>query len=151
QTARPLPVLLIASRTTKVTPADSMCPPRALGAGVARVLPQEHPGIRVSHIDIDQSETVPGMVLAELVAGLPQAAVALRGGKRFVETFEPVSIRTLKPASNLPASPVVLITGGLGYMGLNLAEALFSKTSAKLALLGRATLPPPEEWAAKIE
>jgi acyl transferase domain-containing protein/SAM-dependent methyltransferase len=151
QTARPLPVLLVASGTTKVAPTDGMDALRALGAGVARVLPQEHPGIRVSHIDVDEDATVPGMVIAELAAGAPQAAVALRNGKRFVETFEPVPTRTVKPASDLPASPVVLITGGLGYMGLSLAEALFTRAHAKLALLGRSALPPPAEWAAKIE
>ena len=151
QTARPLPMLLVASGTTKVAPTDVMDVPRALGAGVARVLPQEYPGIRVSHIDVDRSESVPGMVIAELAAGAPQAAVAIRQGKRYVEAFEPVPTRTVKPAANLPASPVVMITGGLGYMGLSLAEALFTKARAKLALLGRAVLPPPAEWAAKIE
>ena len=151
QTARPLPVLLVASGTTKVEHTDAMDPLGALGAGVARVLPQEHPGVRVSHIDVDGGETVPGMVIAELAAHAPQAAVAIRHGKRFVEAFEPVPIRIVKPAANLPSNPVVLITGGLGYMGLNLAEALFSKAHAKLALLARSALPPPAEWAAKIE
>jgi phthiocerol/phenolphthiocerol synthesis type-I polyketide synthase E len=151
QTARPLPVLLVASGTTKVAHTDAMHPPRALGAGVARVLPQEHPGIRVSHIDVDRSETVPDIVIAELSAHAPQASVAIRHGKRFVEAFEPVPVRTVNLTANLPSNPVVLITGGLGYMGLNLAEALFTRARAKLALLGRSTLPPPAEWAAKIE
>lgn len=151
QTARPLPVLLVASGTTKVAQTDAMDPLRALGAGVARVLPQEHPGIRVSHIDIDSGKAVPSMIIAELAAHAPQPAVAIRDGKRFVEAFEPVPIRTSKPATNLPASPVVLITGGLGYMGLTLAEALFTKARAKVALLGRSALPPPTEWAAKID
>jgi len=151
QTARPLPVLLVASGTTKVAQTDVTDAPRALGAGVARVLPQEYPGIRVAHIDVDYSETVPSMVIAELAAGAPQVAVAIRQGKRFVEAFEPVPIRSVKPAADLPSSPVVMITGGLGYMGLSLAEVLFTKARAKLALLGRSAVPPPAEWAAKIE
>jgi phthiocerol/phenolphthiocerol synthesis type-I polyketide synthase E len=151
QTVRPLPVLLVASGTTKVAQTDAMDPLRALGAGIARVLPQEHPGIRVSHIDADCGETVPSMIIAELAAHAPQAAVAIRHGKRFVEAFEPVPIRTVNPAVNLPANPVVLITGGLGYMGMSLAEALFAKARAKLALLGRSVLPPPAEWATEIE
>jgi phthiocerol/phenolphthiocerol synthesis type-I polyketide synthase E len=151
QTVRPLPLLLVASGTTRVRDTDAIDAARALGAGVARVLPQEHPGVRVAHIDVDGGDTIPAMVIAELVAGAPQAAVAMRNGKRFVETFEPVTIRTCKPPADLPASPVVLITGGLGHMGINLAEALFRRTRAKLILLGRSDLPDPTEWSAKSQ
>ena len=151
QTVRPLPVLLVAAGTTRVFGSEAMDPPRALGAGVARVIPQEHPGLRIAHIDVDSADPVPGMVIAELAAAAPQAAVALRNGKRFVETFEPVPLRTVKPLADLPPSPVVLITGGLGHMGISLAEALFTKGRAKLVLLGRSPLPPPAEWAATSE
>jgi acyl transferase domain-containing protein/SAM-dependent methyltransferase len=149
QTVRPLPMLLVAAGTTKVLATDVMDPPRALGAGVARVIPQEHPGLRVAHIDADGSGSVADLVLAELAAGAPQPALAIRQGKRYVEAFEPVPIRTVKPPADLPASPVVLITGGLGHMGINLAEALFTRGRAKLILLGRSSLPEPKEWAAK--
>ncbi|HXR78295.1 MAG TPA: SDR family oxidoreductase [Bryobacteraceae bacterium] len=151
QTVRPLPVLLLAAGTTRVLDTDAMDPPRALSAGVARVLPQEHPGLRVAHIDADAGGAVADMVLAELAAGAPRAAIAIRNGKRFVETFDPVAIRTVKPPTDLPASPVVLITGGLGHMGINLAEALFKRARAKLILLGRTALPAAAEWAAKSE
>jgi ubiquinone/menaquinone biosynthesis C-methylase UbiE/NAD(P)-dependent dehydrogenase (short-subunit alcohol dehydrogenase family)/acyl carrier protein len=122
-----------------------------MGAGVARVLPQEHPGLRLSHIDADDGGAVADMVVAELAAGAPQPALAIRNGKRFVETFEAVPIRTAKLPADLPASPVVLITGGLGHMGINLAEALFTRARAKVILLGRSPLPEPREWAAKSE
>jgi len=151
QTVRPLPMLLVAAGTTKVLATDVMDPPRALGAGVARVVPQEHPGLRVAHIDTDSSSTVADLVLAELAAGAPQPALAIRQGRRYVEAFEPVPIRTVKPPADLPASPVVLITGGLGHMGINLAEALFTRARAKLILLGRSSLPEAKEWAAKSE
>ncbi len=149
QTVRPLPLLLVASGTTRVSDTDAIDAPRALGAGVARVLPQEHPGVRVTHIDVDDGNSTPTMVIAELEAGAPQAAVAIRNGRRFVETFEPVTIRIVKPPADVPANPVVLITGGLGHMGINLAEALFKRTHAKLILLGRSGLPEPAEWSAK--
>ena len=151
QTVRPLPMLLVAAGTTKVLATDVMDPPRALGAGVARVVPQEHPGLRVAHIDADSSSTVADLVLAELAAGAPQPALAIRQGRRYVEAFEPVPIRTVKPPADLPASPVVLITGGLGHMGINLAEALFTRARAKLILLGRSSLPEAKEWAAKSD
>lgn len=149
-TMRPLPVLLVARGTTRVYEEDALDPARALGAGVARVLPQEHAGLRVAHVDVDDSESAADMVLAELEAGIPEPAVAIRHGRRFVEAFEPAAIRSMRPALNLPPNPVVMITGGLGHMGLNMAEALFTKR-ARLVLIGRSTLPPPDEWAAKSE
>ena len=105
----------------------------------------------MAHIDADGSSSAADLVLAELAAGAPQPALAIRQGRRYVEAFEPVPIRAVKPPADLPASPVVLITGGLGYMGINLAEALFTKARAKLILLGRSSLPEAKEWAAKSE
>lgn len=147
QTVRPLPMLILAAGTTRVFDTDVMDAARALGAGVARVLPQEHPGLRVAHIDADAGEGAADAVVAELAAGIPQPAVATRSGQRFVEAFEPVPIRTTRPPADLPASPVILITGGLGHMGINLAEALFMKAGAKLILVGRSPLPEPAQWA----
>jgi phthiocerol/phenolphthiocerol synthesis type-I polyketide synthase E len=151
QTVRPLPMLFGACGTTRVYDRDVMDPPRALQVGIARVLPQEHPGVRVTHIDVDGSPDAPAMIVNELAAGASQAAVAIRNGKRLVEAFEPVNIRSVQPPSGLPARPVVLVTGGLGHMGINLAEALFKRLRAKIILLGRSAMPEPAEWAARSE
>jgi phthiocerol/phenolphthiocerol synthesis type-I polyketide synthase E len=148
QTVRPLPVLFLARGTARVDPGDALDPPRAMQVGVARVLPQEHPGLRVAHIDIDNDASVLSMIVAELAATLPEPAVAMRGGRRFVETFVPLPTGPPKDPLDLPERPVVLITGGLGHMGLHLAEAMFHKIGARLVLVGRATLPHPAEWAA---
>jgi phthiocerol/phenolphthiocerol synthesis type-I polyketide synthase E len=148
QTVRPLPVLFLARGTALVDPRDALDPPRAMQAGVAKVLPQEHPGLRVAHIDIDDDASLPSMIAAELAATLPEPAVAMRGGRRFVETYVPIPTSPPKEPLGLPERPVVLITGGLGHMGLHLAEAMFRHMGARLVLVGRATLPPPAEWAA---
>ena len=44
-----------------------------------------------------------------------------------------------------------MVTGGLGHMGINLAEGLFHELEARLVLVGRTSLPEPEEWAAASE
>jgi phthiocerol/phenolphthiocerol synthesis type-I polyketide synthase E len=148
QTVRPLPVLFVARGTALVHPQDALDPPRAMQAGVAKVLPQEHPGLRVAHIDVDDDVAVPSMIAAELAATLPEPAVAMRGGLRFVETYVPLPTVPPKAPLDLPEKPVVLITGGLGHMGLHLAEAMFSGFEARLVLVGRTTVPLPTEWAA---
>ncbi|MBS1800433.1 MAG: SDR family NAD(P)-dependent oxidoreductase [Acidobacteria bacterium] len=147
-TVRPLPLLFVARGTALVSAEDRLDPARALCAGVARVLPQEHPGLRVAHIDVDDDVSVAKAIATEMAAGLPDPAVATRKGQRFVETFVPAATSVPKAPLNLPASPVVLITGGLGHMGLHLAEAMFNRIGARLVLMGRTSLPSPPEWEA---
>jgi NAD(P)-dependent dehydrogenase (short-subunit alcohol dehydrogenase family) len=36
-------------------------------------------------------------------------------------------------------------------MGINLGEGLFSRMNARLALVGRASMPEPDEWVAASE
>ncbi len=150
-TVRPLPVLLVSRGTAKVNPADELDPPRALGVGVAKVIPQEHPGLQLTHVDVDADERTAEQILQELAAGLPDPVVALRDGSRFVEFYEPGVINSIGAPLGWPDQPVVLITGGLGHIGLTLAEQIFMRLRARLVLLGRGSLPPPELWAEKAE
>ncbi len=151
-TVRPLPVLFVARGTTFLDPQEALDPARAMGSGVARVLPQEHPGLRVAHIDVDADSSVATTIVEELAASAPEPAVAMRAGRRYLETFVPIETNSSSSLPiGLPENAVVLITGGLGHMGLHLAEAMFSSFGARLALLGRSTLPKPSEWAAASE
>ncbi|MDT5077626.1 MAG: hypothetical protein QOJ80_2263 [Mycobacterium sp.] len=147
-TARPLPFLLVARGSTAVTEDDPLDPPRAFGIGAAKVLPQELTGLSLSHIDVDDDPRVATQVVAELAAGAPESELAYRGGTRYVRVYDGFPIDEVRPASSLPSDPVVLVTGGLGYMGLLLSEAAFDGLGAKLVLVGRSQLPPPDEWGA---
>jgi len=150
-TIRPLPMLLVARGTTRVHEGDVVDPPRALGTGIAKVLPQEQSGIRVAHLDVDDHGDVASRIVAELEAGAPEPLLAFRGGRRFAETYEPTPIRSVAPPLELPERPVVMVTGGLGHMGMAIAEGLFDHANARLALLGRTELPEPNQWAARAE
>ena len=150
-TVRPLPMLLVARGATRVHDEDVLDPPRALGAGVAKVLPQEQPGIRVAHIDVDGDPGVSSLIVAELAAGAPEPALTFRGGHRFAEIYEPAPIGSAGRPLELPERPVVMVTGGLGHMGMAIAEGLFDHANARLVLLGRTQLPDPEQWAARAE
>jgi phthiocerol/phenolphthiocerol synthesis type-I polyketide synthase E len=150
-TLRPLPLVLVARGSARVHDADPLDAPRALGIGPARVLAQEHTGLRVAHVDVDSDPGVADLLVAEFAAGAAEPTVAFRAGRRFVEDFEPVVIGPADPPRELPEKPVVFVTGGLGHMGMSLAEAMFKKNGARLVLVGRTTLPGPEEWTAKSE
>jgi phthiocerol/phenolphthiocerol synthesis type-I polyketide synthase E len=148
--AAPPSFLIVRRGTAAVIKTDVLDPGRSFGLGAVKVLPQEYPGMRVAHLDLDE-EADPRSVIAEVAADLPESEVALRGGRRLVRTYRPVEIDGVAPPAGLPDNPVVLITGGLGHMGLIVAEAMFSGLGARLALLGRSHLPPPEQWSARSE
>ncbi len=54
-TVRPLPIVLAARGTDRLLPEDVVDPARAFSVGAARVLPQEHPGFRLTHVDVDDA------------------------------------------------------------------------------------------------
>ena len=84
-TLRPLPVLLVARGTARMRDGDPLDPARALGLGPARVLPQEHSGVRVAHVDVDDDAHVARMLVTEFAGGAAEPKVAFRGGRRFKE------------------------------------------------------------------
>jgi SAM-dependent methyltransferase/NAD(P)-dependent dehydrogenase (short-subunit alcohol dehydrogenase family)/acyl carrier protein len=77
--------------------------------------------------------------------------VALRDGARYVEAYEQTPIDAVGVPVAMPPQPVVFVTGGLGHIGLNLAEQMFARLHARVVLLGRGALPEPAQWAERAE
>ena len=115
-------------------------PERAALLGPCRVLPRETPGLTAQWIDIAamESNTAARMILAEADVHSADAAVALHGGQRLVQTTQPQKVAT---TSRLRPGGVYVITGGLGGVGRALAEYLAKTVSARLALIGRSAAP----------
>jgi malonyl CoA-acyl carrier protein transacylase len=86
---------------------------------------------------------------AQREAGMELEAVALRGGYRWVEAFEPLSLAPLasgaEPACLRPRG-VYLVTGGLGGLGLEVAAWLAAAVAARLVLVGPTPLPDRADW-----
>ncbi|WP_130798700.1 SDR family oxidoreductase, partial [Streptomyces otsuchiensis] len=76
--------------------------------------------------------------------------VALRGTRRWVAGYEPMPGRDAEEAARtvLREEGVYLVTGGLGGIGLAMAERLAAGCRARLVLMGRRGLPPRESWEA---
>ncbi|NTX60835.1 type I polyketide synthase [Myxococcus sp. CA051A] len=105
--------------------------------GLGRVLSLEHPELRCCSVDLgaldeDQARGLTG----ELLASTPEEQVALRGPARFVARLSRMERSKAAPAE-LRADGTYLITGGLGGLGLKLAEWLVERGARHLALLGR--------------
>ncbi|MBI4662865.1 MAG: amino acid adenylation domain-containing protein [Verrucomicrobia bacterium] len=117
--------------------------------GQASSLPPDRLSARRSPtwFDPDRRETPLDQLVNELRCGATEARVAYRGRDRWVRTFEPVKINHRPdPKDHLRPGGVYLITGGLGGIGLALAEDLAKAVSARLILTGRSQFPAANEW-----
>lgn len=129
-------------------------PERAVLLGPARVTPAELPGIACRAIDLDLAGHMGQTALhlmAELRSAPQNATIAWRQGERLMEVVEPYDLNTLPPRPRLEQGGVYLITGGLGGLGLTVAEHLAREYKARLILVGRTTLPPEQEWPSLLQ
>ncbi len=135
-----LEIDVVTHRVHAVEPGDPLAPERATVLGAAVVIPQEHPQILVRVIDVDlPTEDTAGRLLRELMAPARELVVAHRGGERRVRGFDPAPLPP-DTADPFRAGGVYLITGGLGGIGLALAERLAQRHQAKLVLTRRSPL-----------
>lgn len=121
-------------------------PAKAACLGPLRVLPQEYPNLRCRLIDVQLSavDWQQARLMDQLIAEFsgPERVVALRLGQRWVERYEPYITPTFSETSLLRAGGVYLITGGLGNIGLTLAERIAKRTpGARLVLTTRGEWP----------
>ncbi|WP_233578925.1 type I polyketide synthase [Micromonospora sp. BL4] len=136
---------LVTAGTGDVRGDDLRRPEHATLAGLARVLPAELPGLAVRLIDADPSDDDASTVVAELRRPR-EPEVALRGGRRWVADVEQVTIDAEGEPGALRDGGRYLITGGLGGIGITLAEDFATRVRAKLVLLARSGLPERERW-----
>jgi natural product biosynthesis luciferase-like monooxygenase protein len=153
--ARALRIAVVAERLCDINGEEVLAPERATVLGPCRVIPRELPHVRCQLIDVrlpssgtTQEGRLVDQLLAELQAASTDGGVAYRGAHRWVQAHEPLRLPPVPGARPLREGGVYLITGGLGGIGLSLAEHLARSARAKLVLVGRSSLPPREEWAA---
>ncbi len=129
-------------------------PRRALVLGPVRVIPKEFPNISTRSIDFSGPGT-PGwfearaveQLVAELGADSDAEAVAWRGTDRWVETYAQTPLQAAGTGPVVRDGAVCLITGGLGGLGLVIAEDLARAAKVKLVLLSRRGRTPDAEPA----
>ena len=143
---------VLSSGTQDVIGLEELDPSRATVLGFCRAIPLIHSPLDCRHIDLHLPDLhgLPETVwlqnlLAELEASSPEEFVAYRGDYRWVQAFEPAKFDPETPLE-LREGGVYLITGGLGGLGLLLADFLARQTRCSLALLSRSPLPERDRW-----
>ncbi len=147
-------IALVSNRMQQVSEEPVRNPARAVLLGPARVIPKELPGITCRSIDVDfesgRATEYAAQIVAEMASIRDNATVAFRGDERFVETLDPLNLSAAPERRRLQPRGVYLITGGLGGMGLVVAEHLAREFNARLVLVTRSTLPLEAKWEAAL-
>jgi acyl transferase domain-containing protein len=124
--------------------------PAAAAWGCARVVAEEHPELWGGLLDLDPRQPLANaarVVHGELLCADGEDQVGWRAGQRHVLRWVAAAERRPVPASApWRSDATVLITGGLGGVGLHLARAAVAAGARRLVLLGRRALPPREAW-----
>jgi amino acid adenylation domain-containing protein/non-ribosomal peptide synthase protein (TIGR01720 family) len=120
-----------------------------------KVIPLESPAIECRAVDVDlpPGGAWPAALLDALAAEVEHPSrdrvIAYRKAWRWVQAFQrveaPRSLRRLRPRG------VYLVTGGLGGVGLEIAELLAETVQARLVLTGRSPFPGREGWDRWLE
>ncbi|MBD0343481.1 MAG: FkbM family methyltransferase [Coleofasciculus sp. Co-bin14] len=149
-----LQIGVVSNNMQQLLDEEELCPEKATLLGPCRVISQEYSNITCRSIDItlphsshQQWQQPIDQLLVELAAKTSDPVVAYRGNHRWVQCFEPLvgESQPLRTARLRPEG-VYIITGGLGGIGLAIAEYLAKTVQAKLVLIGRSGLPPRAEW-----
>jgi thioesterase domain-containing protein/NAD(P)-dependent dehydrogenase (short-subunit alcohol dehydrogenase family)/aryl carrier-like protein len=156
----PLTIKVVTNGSQQVQQELVSSPEKATLTGPVKVIPQEMPNVQCQLIDVglpsavvqangEKSSTADAFVtllLAEIQAEAADDITAYRDGIRWQQTFAPAKVA---PAGETVAKAdgVYLITGGLGGIGLTMAENLARQAAVKLVLTSRSGLPPRAEWA----
>lgn len=147
-------LVVVTSGAVRVQPEEALSrPERALVTGPCRVIPSEYRNVTCVHADVQppvpggaDEEVLTDRLLGEAFGESPEPVVAYRDLQRYALAYRPAQLP--RPEGEIPRlrhGGAYLITGGLGGIGMVLAEYLARSYNAKLILLSREGLPDPQE------
>ncbi|ABX06598.1 Beta-ketoacyl synthase [Herpetosiphon aurantiacus DSM 785] len=149
----PVELLVATASIQAVDPSDLPDADNATILGACTVIGQENLSITVRNIDLslpadlNSAELPVAALVAECQKQNSDLHVAYRGNQRFVQQYQPLRLEVPESPAVRPGG-VYVITGGLGGVGLVLAEHLARTAQAKLVLVGRQGLPERAAWDA---
>jgi acyl transferase domain-containing protein len=148
-----LSIAVVTDHMQDVDGTEALAPGKAGVLGACLVLPQEYPGVSCRSIDIatDDGEVAEHLE-RELASAAPGLAIAYRGGERMLSSFAPAPAPVPGEGAALRDDGVYLLSGGLGNVGLLIAEHIARAVRRpRLVLTGRRGLPPRSAWPLLVE
>jgi acyl transferase domain-containing protein len=119
--------------------------------GLGRTLMNEHPELRCTLLDVPASGSVSEALARELSARDDESQVAWRDGQRHVARLVRAGATSPRLGRPLRTDGTVLVTGGLGALGLQVARGLAARGVKHLMLTGRRGAETPGAREAVLE
>jgi len=144
-----LDITVLSNQMQAVIDSDQVQPEKATVLGAVKTIGQEVHHIQCRSIDITlpfDNERQTQSLLAELATPISESVIAYRQGLRWTQNYQSVPWQSSLPTHRLRRQGTYLITGGLGGIGLTLAEYLAHHVQAKLVLIGRSAFPAKTAW-----
>ena len=155
ETDEAVELLVISTNLQSITGAEDLRPEKATLLGPCKTIPQEYPHLACRSLDLVlpepeswQETHLLEQLLAEIETTTAERVIAYRNGSRLAQAFQaaPFGEPTEGSPLHLREDGVYLITGGLGKIGLSLAEYLAGATRGKLGLIVRSPFPARGDW-----
>jgi acyl transferase domain-containing protein len=150
---------VVATNSQYVEPLDIVDPTRGTISAMCKVISAEYANLDCQTIDIrldvENTNKLAGVndrLVHELCAKKTHQTISLRNNQRWYQCFEPMTLEAANGSSSmLKNDGVYLISGGLGGIGLSLAEQLSQQVKAKIVLLSRSAFPEQAQWHSTLE
>jgi myxalamid-type polyketide synthase MxaE and MxaD len=144
-----LPLWLV-TRGSQSVPDDGLavCLSQAPVWGLGRTLAEEHPELWGGLLDLDPHAGLAesaAHVIDSVLATDGEDQVAYRRGDRHVLRLVAAPPPATR-ARRIRPDATYLIAGGLGALGLVVAEGLIAEGAHRVVLMGRSGVPPRREW-----
>lgn len=142
-------VHVVSSNMQEISGTEQLEPAKSVLLGPVMLMQREIVEVTARSIDIALPSmaplnTVAKQLVAEITAPGPHTQVGWRGRKRWRLDYQVIP---MEPAPRRPMpGGTYLITGGLGALGLVVAEELATSAPNTVVLLGRSPIPPREKW-----
>ncbi len=122
--------------------------------GLVRTVQAERRHLRVGVLDLDRVSAITAdaeQMWAEATGGPRGEVAAIRAGRRHVARLARLDRSTVAPVPVLDRGATYLITGGLGGLGLRLAQWMVEHGARRMVLLGRTALPARARWDGPLD
>ena len=137
--AKPIDVIYLSQNLFCIQGEACAAPEQALMLGAVMTAPLEYESISCRLIDLGGAHDAP--FLLNETAQSAESVVAYRGGQRWVKSVEAAPPRASGNGVQIHQDGAYLITGGLGGVGLALAERLAQNGAGAVALISRRGAP----------
>jgi amino acid adenylation domain-containing protein len=149
---RSVRLLLATDAMQRVLGDEPVVAEKSLIAGAVRVIGKELANVATAGVDLpigadrESRSAAVEALLSELSVPAQGALVAYRNAMRWTQTLIPNRVEAAPGEDLLRGGGAVLITGGLGGMGLALAERFAVIPGSRIVLVQRSAMPSPDQW-----